>query len=501
MLVITAKLFVSPVSSINSSKSIFLQSLLVIKKNCSFEKKIMKKFAIVFSVLILCLFASGQKPGSLDTKTLNEIKTKYKQSLPDQGMINAVIQNDLKSLSVNNQNAYRPDSYFKYKVKTGSPADQKSSGRCWMFASMNTLRPAVIEKYSLKNFEFSYNYLFFYDQLEKANLFLESIISSAQKPMDDKQVDWLFKNPIGDGGVWSGFANLVQKYGLVPSVVMPETYHSNNTSQMSAVLTTKLREQGLKIRELAKSGNPAKVNEQKMQALAEIYKILAYTLGEPPMNFQYRFIDKNNQAGELKTYTPMEFYKEIFNINFGDFVMIMNDPSREYYKLYEIDLDRNIQEGINWKYINLPAEEIKKFALAALKDNTPLYFSCDVGKQYHKGSSTLDIDNYSYQEIFDIPFTMGKKERIMTFESGSTHGMNLIGVDTDVNDKPTKWLIENSWGNIGLDGNLIMTDEWFSEYMFRLVINQKYLSAEALKVLEQKPILLPSWDPMFKCDE
>lgn len=461
----------------------------------------MRKSTIILATVLLSISLYGQKTGTLDSKTLGDIKARYNQSAPDQGMINAVIQNDLKSLSLNNQNNYRPDSYFKYKVKTGSPADQKSSGRCWMFASMNTMRPMVIEKYNLKNFEFSYNYLFFYDQLEKANLFLESIIATAQKPMDDKQVDWLFKNPIGDGGVWSGFANLVQKYGLVPSTVMPETYHSNNTSQMSAVLTTKLREQGLKLRELSKSGNTAKMKEQKLQAMAEIYKILAYTLGEPPANFQYRFIDKSNQAGELKTYTPVEFYKELFSVDFNDFVMIMNDPSREYYKLYEIDLDRNMQEGINWKYINLPADDIKKYALAAIKDNTPLYFSCDVGKQYHKGSSTLDIKNFSYQDIFDIPFTMNKKERIMTFESGSTHGMNLIGVDTDANDKPTKWLIENSWGNIGLDGNLVMTDEWFSEYMFRLVINKKYLPAEVLKVLEQKPIMLPSWDPMFKCDE
>ncbi|HNQ20690.1 MAG TPA: C1 family peptidase [Bacteroidales bacterium] len=460
----------------------------------------MKSKSIIFCLFFLISLINLWAQNTITDAELAKIKENaYKEFHP--GIQSAIVENSIKKLSLNPQLRSQPDPYFKYQIQTGKPTDQKRSGRCWMFASMNTIRPFVIQKYNLSNFEFSYAYLFFYDQLEKANLFLHGIISTIDKPMDDRQVEWWFKNPIGDGGVWSSFVNLVNKYGLVPAEIMPETYHSNNTSEIASILSTKLREHGIMMREAYNNNKKVDLLKMKLDALSEIYRILVYAFGEPPATFSYRFVNKNNIPTEVKTYTPMSFYKEIIEINFNDFVMLMNDPTRPYYKVYEIEYDRNMVEGINWKYLNLPMNEIKALALKSLKDSMPMYFSCDVGKQLNNDIGLLDVNNYMYDTLFNMPFRMDKKQRILTFASGSSHGMNIIGVDTDANDVPIRWLIENSWGNAGYNGKLIMTDKWMDEYLFRLVVNKKYFSAETLKLLEQKPILLPSWDPMYKMDE
>jgi bleomycin hydrolase len=284
---------------------------------------------------------------------------------------------------------------------------------------------------------------------------------------------------------------------------MPETKSSNDTRYMSSVLMTLLRQDALALRDgftSKKSG--ADLQAMKIKMLSDVYKVLVYNLGEPPTTFQYRFIDKNKVAGEYKEYTPLSFYNEAVTFDANDYIMFMDDPSREYYKLYEIQYDRNVQEGINWKYINIPAGEIKPMAIESIKAGEAMYFSCDVGKQYDKNSSTLDTRNYDLESLYGIDFTMDKKQRILTFESGSTHGMTLVGVDVDAAEKPVKWLIENSWGSIGFDGgHLIMTDEWFNEYMFRLVINKKYVPAQVQEILKQKAIMLPPWDPMFSEDK
>lgn len=237
--------------------------------------------------------------------------------------------------------------------------------------------------------------------------------------------------------------------------------------------------------------------------LGEIYRILAMNLGEPPTEFKYRFVDKDGNIGEYKTYTPKSFMKEVLgDIDFNNYVMLMNDPTREYYKMYEIEYDRNVMEGRNWVYLNLPNDELKKFAIASIKGNTPMYASCDVGKQLNNTIGFADIDNYDFEDLYGIDFGMSKADRIKTHESGSTHGMALIAVDTDENDNPVKWQFENSWGTkSGHNGYLTFTDEWFNEYMFRVVVLKKYLDEKTLKLLDQKPIMLPPWDPMFKADD
>ena len=466
----------------------------------------MKKIAFTLLVLFLStsFIALSQNNAGIDTKQLEKFKQFHNKAVANNAITNALSNNDVKKLALNRNSVGKIDHNFKYKVNVKGITNQKSSGRCWMFTGLNVLRPKVMEHYNLDKFEFSTNYLYFYDLLEKSNLYLEQIIKSAKEPMDDKLVDWLFSSPVGDGGVWNSLTNLVEKYGLVPKEAMPETYTSENTSMMVRLIRRKLREDGLELRKLANSKVKAdKIAQRKTEMLSEIYHILAINLSEPPSEFSWRYVDKDGKLSETKEYTPLSFLHESLpELDFNNYVMLMNDPSRPYYKLYEIDLDRNVMEGRNWHYINLPADDIKKFALASIKENEAMYLSCDVGKQLNKNEGILAIDNYDYESLYGVNFGMNKSQRIQTHESGSTHGMALVGVDVDNSEKPVKWLVENSWGSTaGHNGYITITDEWFNEYMFRVVVLKKFIDAKTLKLLKQEATLLPPWDPMFSADK
>lgn len=440
--------------------------------------------------------------GEINESILKEIKSSFKDNAETEAVINAVSNNNINKLTLNRENIGKVDNYFSNRVKTAGITDQKSTGRCWLFTGLNVLRPKIIEKYNLEDFSFSHNFSFFWDQLEKANLFLEAIITTSNKDMDDETVKWLLKNPINDGGQWTGVVDITLKYGLIPASVMPETYNSENTRIMSRLIRRKLRENALILREKYRQGKELEnIRNAKTEMLSEIYRLLAITLGEPTEDFEWRYEDKDGNISELKKYTPKSFYKEFVCIDLNDYIMLMNDPSREYNKLYEIRYDRHMHEGNNWKYINLDIDKIKEFAKLSILDDEAMYFSCDVGKQLEKENGFLDINNYDYSSLFGINFNMDKKQRIQTFESGSSHGMTLVAVDIDENGKPKKWLLENSWGvDSGFNGHLIMTDKWFDEYMFRIVINKKFISNDVLEILKQNPVVLPPWDPMFLPD-
>ncbi|MBE9468816.1 MAG: C1 family peptidase [Bacteroidetes bacterium] len=460
---------------------------------------------IAFLILISCFstISLAQNKGAITPNVIKQIKEAYKKDSHSKSLTNAISNNKLNSLALNRENIGQVDHFFKYKVKVKGITDQKSSGRCWMFSGLNVLRPKIIEKYNLSNFEFSESHLFFWDQLEKANLFLEIIIKTGKKPIDDRTVQWAFKNPVNDGGVWNSLANLLIKYGAVPKSAMSETQSSNNTRYLGKILNTKLREDGLELRKMSANKTKVdKIEKRKLEMLSDIYKILAYNIGEPPTEFSWRYKNTKDSISEEKTYTPKSFLKEVLDVNLEDYVLLMDDPSRPYNKLYEIQYDRNVQEGKNWVYINIPSSEIKKFALGSIKNNEAMYFSCDVGKQLNRDAGLLSMNNYDYASLYNIDFGMNKKERILSRQSGSSHGMALVGVDVDQNENPTKWLIENSWGaNAAYNGYLTATDKWFDEYMFRVVVDKKFVDAKTLKILKQKPTQLPPWDPMFTPDK
>jgi bleomycin hydrolase len=422
----------------------------------------------------------------------------------DRALSNALAGSSINALATNADNPANFDTYFSHKVPSKGITDQKSSGRCWLFTGMNVMRAKMIKKYGLGEFQFSQAYNFFYDQLEKSNLFLQAVLDNAKKPMDDKVVEWLFKHPLSDGGTFCGVQDAVMKYGLVPAEVMPERYNANNTSKMSAIITLKLREYGLELRKAVADGvKKNAIEDRKVEMLSTVYRILAACLGEPPTKFTYTLKDAAGKPISTKEYTPKSFYEEYVGADLrGNYVMLMNDPSRPYNKTYTIDLDRHSYDGEQWTFVNLPMEDIKAMAIASIKDSTMMYYSCDVGQCYNSKTGVLSLDNYDYASLFNTDFPMDKAERISTFASASSHAMTLMAVDLDEQGKPKKWMVENSWGpSSGYKGHLIMTDEWFDAYSFRLVVEKKYVPQNVLDLMKQKPIVLPAWDPLFAGEE
>lgn len=460
-----------------------------------------KTLLIALSLAVAGMSAQAQNagPGGISSDMLKRLQSTYKNTGADKAVRNALAVNDIDRLAQSAENKNNLNTDFSNKVKSKGITNQLSSGRCWLFTGLNVLRAQMMNNNDLAELTLSQNYNFFFDQLEKCNLFLQGIIDTSKKPMDDKMVEWLFKNPLSDGGQYTGISEIITKYGVVPSGVMKETYASNHTSKISGLLKKKLREYGLELRRMAADGKKTQALEQRKEAmLADIYRMLALTLGEPPTEFTWTRRDSKGNIVDTRTYTPRQFYKEYAGNDLkNDYVMLMNDPTREYYKLYEIDYDRHNYDGKNWTYVNLPVEDIKEIAISSIKDNNMMYFSCDVGKFLDRENGLLDPNNFDYESLFGVEFPMNKADRIRTFDSGSTHAMTLMAVDLDKNGKPVKWMVENSWGPGANNGHLIMTDEWFDNYMFRLVANKKYVPAKVLDILKQKPITLPAWDPMF----
>lgn len=463
-----------------------------------------KRIWLPFVFLITLGAQAQEKQGGISQDMLQQIKKSYQGTATDKALRNAISNNDIRNLALNQENRPNFDTYFSDRVLSKGISDQKSSGRCWLFTGLNVMRAKMIEKYGLGAFQFSQVYPFFWDQLEKSNLFLQGIIDTREKPLDDKMVEWLLKNPLSDGGQFTGIADIIGKYGLVPSEIMPETSNSANTSRMADLIKQKLRENALELRDMAtKKAKLSDLENKKTEMLGTIYRMLVLNLGEPPTSFKWTMTNAQGKPVSTKQYTPKSFYDEYVGEDLtNNYIMLMNDPSREYYKLYEIDYDRHRYDGNNWTYVNLPIEDIKEMAIKSIKDSTMMYFSCDVGKFLNSGKGLLDVNNYDYASLFGTQFGMDKKQRIQTFASGSSHAMTLMAVDLDRNGTPKKWMVENSWGaDNGYKGHLIMTDEWFNEYMFRLVVEKKYAPEKVLNILKQKPVRLPAWDPMFMNEE
>lgn len=442
----------------------------------------------------------AQAQGGIDPDMMTRLQESYQPTAADRAIHNALNTADINTLAASADNRANFDNEFTYRVPSVGITDQKRSGRCWLFTGLNVLRSQAIKNKDINKLKLSQAYNFFYDQLEKSNLFLQSIIDTAGDDINDRRVQWLFRNALSDGGQYTGVSDIITKYGVVPDYAMPETYSSNNTATFSRLLGLKLKEWGLELRDMiAGKAKPKEVAKRKEQMLADTYRLLALNYGTPPAKFTYTKRDYTGAIESTREYTPLEFYNELMgNDLHNDYIMIMNDPTRPYYKMYEIDLYRHTYDGQNWTYINLPMDEIKQMAIESIKDSTMMYMSCDVGKFHNRTNGTLDINNYDYDALLGTTFGMDKRQRILTGASGSSHAMTLVAVDIDpATGNPTKWLVENSWGDGPNNGHIVITDRWLDEYLFRLVVNKKYIPAKTLEITRETPILLPPWDPMY----
>ena len=459
----------------------------------------MRKKLLLAAVFVALSASAQQKEGGISERMLRDIQKEQQLTPADRALVNAIAGNSIDDLTRNPQLAGTIDTHFSVETPKQSITNQKQSGRCWMFSGLNVLRSDFARRHgdSLA-VNLSQAYLFFYDQLEKANLMLQGIIDHGDKPIDDQRVQFFFHHPLNDGGTFCGVADLADKYGLVPSEVMPETYSTENTSRVSRLIASKLREM------VQKGRKQSSLEKAKVRMLSQVYHMLQLTMGQPPQKFTYAFRNKDGrQVGEPREYTPRSFYEEVVGgqLN-GTFIMVMNDPRRDYYQTYEVEYDRHTYDGHNWCYVNLPMDDIEQMAIAVLKDGRKLYSSYDVGKFLDRKLGYLDTDNFDYGSLFQTTFGMDKAQRIMTFDSGSTHAMTLAAVDLDKQGKPVKWKVENSWGaDSGQNGCIIMTDRWMRDYMFRLVVPKQYVPENILRASELPPTMVMPEDPLFLPDE
>lgn len=414
--------------------------------------------------------------------------------------MHTVTNNGLLASAVNEAACRETRHSFCVSLEQGDITNQKQSGRCWMFAALNTFRFEIIRKLNLKTFELSQNYTLFYDKLEKANYFLESILETLDEPTNGRLVSFLLSAPLNDGGQWDMLCNLIRKYGLVPKEAMPETKVSSSTREMNAVLTRKLREYACILRKAHTQGASFEdLYARKEAMMTEVYRILCICLGEPPKTFDFEVRDKDNHFIRDMNLTPQAFFEKYVGLNLDDYISLINAPTADkpFHRSYSVRFLGNVKEGRPVRYLNLEIDELKKAAIAQMQDGEPVWFGCDVGKDSLRDGGLMDTEAYKLGDLLSTGFGMTKAERLDYGESLMTHAMVFQGVNLDDSGRPTRWRVENSWGDTaGNKGYYVMSDAWFDEYMYQIVVNKKYLPAKLVKEYEAEPIMLEPWDPM-----
>jgi len=439
--------------------------------------------------------------GALTEAELEQYRAEFGQSPKFVASMNAVCTTSVEKIALSRKAATKVNNSFSVHLPENPATAQKGSGRCWMFAALNTFRTTAQKAMNLpEGFELSQNYTMFWDKLEKANYYLENILSTLDEPVGSRTLDFLLAHPIQDGGQWHMFVNLIQKYGVVPKTIMPETESSSSTGRMNGFITAKLRDYGCGLRNAAEAGaTREQLDELKNEAMSAVYRMLSIHLGEPPSKFEWQWRDKDKEFHRDGVITPQEFYSKYVGYNLDDMVCLIHDPRphHEYDRVYTVKLLGNVVGGQIVEYVNVDIETMKQAAISQLKSGEPVWFGCDVGQYLDRDMGVMDRGLFDYDLVYGVEQTMSKAERLQYRQSQMTHAMVFTGVDLDEHERPRKWRVENSWSDSpGDKGYFQMSDPWFDEFNFEVVVLKSHVPAQTLAALGQEPIELDPWDPM-----
>ena len=440
---------------------------------------------------------STTAPGMLTQDELERLRTAFSQNPAYRLVQNAITRVSLDDVAINREIVNAADHTTSERIDDWSVTDQARSGRCWLFAGLNLLRAGIIRDLKLKEFELSQSYLMFWDKLERANYFLEAIIATASRELDDRTVAHLLSNVSEDAGQWDMFVALVRKHGVVPKAFMPETESSGNTARMNGVLRSVLREGALRLRELAPS-DAEQAKAAKSEVLKLVHRILSIHLGTPPERFLWQWYDKDRQFHRRGEMTPAEFAEAYVGLPLDQYVCLVNDPrpTSPYGRTFTVEYLGNVVEAPPVLYLNAEVEVLKEITASLLERGQTVWFGCDVRQMMSNEYGLWDAGLFDLSAVYDTDFTLTKAQRMTMHESCMSHAMLFTGVDL-VDGRPRRWRVENSWGpKKGRDGFYTMNDSWFDEYLFEVAVPRSMLSPELRSELEEEPIVLPPWDPM-----
>ena len=451
------------------------------------------------TLILLCAAACAASPALSQTgispDLLRDLQATCVVDANFRAVQNALSGTDGSRIATSWQVTNGVDGYFTHRLKDQKITDQKSSGRCWMFSALNTMRPAAERSLKTEEIEFSQNYLFFYDKLEKANLFLDAVIALRERPVTDRTMEFLLRNPVQDGGNWLGFIELVKKYGVVPKEVMPETFSSSNSRTVNIVLGLKLKQYALRLREAADSTQRVSL---KNNALRDVYRILALNFGIPPLKFTWRYEGTDKKLSDPRTYTPQQFYRELVNETLDDYLALYSIPTLPFGRRYDIELDKAVADRPDMNFVNCPLALLKSLSMQCLLDDQPVWFGCDVGQESVSETGLMAAGIFDYASLYGMDFSLSRKELFETYTSSPDHNMVFTGIDI-AEGKPVKWLVENSWSEKpGKKVYFTMTDSWFDKYVQVIVVHRKYIPTDVLALFGTTPEKLPPWDPMFR---
>ena len=434
---------------------------------------------------------------TITRKQVVELRKGFAADLSNKVAQNAVTNVQLPDLTLDRNLVQNMDSSFSTKLDDWKVTAQMKSGRCWLFATLNLFRVGAMKKMNLKNFEFSQAHIHFWDKFERANHLLEAIIETADRPVDDRTIHFLLSDPIGDGGQWNMAMNLIRKHGLVPKSAYPESNTSSATRWMNTELKNILRSSACEIRAILEGGGTEdEAREHKEKRIADVWKMLCIHLGTPPKTFDWQWRDKDDEFHRKGRMTPQQFAAEYVDIEWEDYVCIVNDPRNEYYRTYTIDFLQNVAGGPPVVYLNVPSKEMKAVTRTLLEDGMPVWMGCDVGKEMDRKKGLWDADLFDVEGLYGVEYGMDKADRLRHNQTMMTHAMLFTGVDV-VNGRARRWRVENSWGTeTGQKGYYTMNDSWYDEYMFEIAAPTSYLNEKMVAGLETEPVVLPAWDPM-----